>query len=66
MEIIIAHPQNTEKLKAVKAVLKALDISFETKADSTYDPAFVSKILQGQQDIKNGKGTKIKVQNLWK
>ena len=30
-----------------------------------YNPEFVKKILQGREDIKNGKGVSIDIQNLW-
>lgn len=33
---------------------------------SPYDPEFVKKILQGKEDIKNGKGVKIAIEDLWK
>lgn len=31
-----------------------------------YSPAFVSKILQSREDIKNGKGVKIVTADMWK
>jgi hypothetical protein len=34
--------------------------------NSPYDPKFVKKILQGVEDIKNGKGVIVDVENLWK
>ena len=30
-----------------------------------YDTGFVEKILQGREDIKNGKGVKIDTEDLW-
>ena len=30
-----------------------------------HNPEFVEKILQGREDIKNGKGVSIDIQNLW-
>ena len=36
------------------------------KEESAYDPEFVKKILQGREDVKNGKGVKIKIEDLWK
>ena len=68
--LFIAHPDNAEQIKALKAFLKALKIKFEiTTAEKPYDPAFVDKILQGDEDFKAGKGKKITVSDLnalWK
>jgi hypothetical protein len=65
METMILHPKNKEQLSALKAIAKALKIDFETKK-STYDPEFVKDILQAREDIKNGKGVKIAIEDLWK
>ncbi|RZL23802.1 MAG: hypothetical protein EOO96_23450 [Pedobacter sp.] len=65
MENLIAHPKNEEQATALKAVMKALKIDFETKK-SPYNPEFVKDILQAREDIKNGKGVKIAVEDLWK
>ena len=65
METMIMHPKNKEQLSALKAIAKALKIDFETEK-SPYDPAFVKKILQGREDVKNGKGVKIAIEDLWK
>lgn len=65
METLIVHPKTKEQLAALKAFIKALKIDFKSEK-SPYDPAFVEKILQGKEDIKNGKGTKIAIEDLWK
>ena len=65
METLIVHPDNEEQLTAVKAVLNALKVTFEEE-ESPYDPAFVAEILQAEEDIKNGKGLKIRTEDLWK
>jgi hypothetical protein len=67
-DIIIAHP-NEEKLEALKAFLMALKIKFEIKTSKPYNDDFVNTILQGDEDIKNGKGKKItldQIDDLWK
>lgn len=68
METILAHPENSSQLEALKAFLKALKIKFESgsKQDGEYDPEFVQKILEGQKEIEAGKGTTIKLEDLWK
>jgi hypothetical protein len=65
METLIVHPDNKEKLTALKAVLKALHIKFE-KSTSPYKAEFVEKILQGDADIKAGRTTKITLDDIWK
>ncbi len=46
-------------------MIKALKIDFKSE-ESPYDPEFVEKILQGREDIKNGKGVTIDTKDLWK
>jgi hypothetical protein len=58
--VIFAYPKNKEQLAALKAVMKALKVDFETEK-SPYNPEFVKQILKAKQDIKNGKGVKILV-----
>ena len=63
--IFIAHPANAEQVNALKAVLKALKIKFETTTtEAPYNQEFVDKILQGDEDFKAGKGKKITVEEL--
>lgn len=65
METLIVQPDSKEKSNAIKAFMKALKISFkETK--SPYNPEFVAKIKQGEEDIKAGKTRKISLDDVWK
>ena len=66
METLIVQPKTKEQLAAIKAFMKALKIDFKVEEKSPYDPEFVKKILQGREDIKNGKGVKIATEDLWK
>lgn len=65
METLIVHPENKEQLAALKSFMKAFKISFE-EGKSPYDPEFVEMIQQGEQDLKEGKGIKVDIDNLWK
>ena len=65
METLILRPKTKEQVAAFKAMAKALKVDFETEK-SPYDPEFVKKILQGREDVKNGKGVKIAIEDLWK
>ncbi len=70
MEAITIHPKNKEQFAIVEAFLKALKVPFEkAKEESLYNPGFVKKILQGDKDLKEGKGRKItldELNKLWK
>ncbi len=58
-------PENKEQLSAIKAFAKALKVKFKTEK-SYYNPDAVTKIRQGEEDYKNGKGVKIATGDLWK
>ncbi|QPH37687.1 DUF2683 family protein [Pedobacter endophyticus] len=67
METLIVQPKTQKQLQAVKAVLKALDVSFKkTAEESSYNPKFVSKIRESEQNYKDGNFKIIKVEDLWK
>jgi len=65
METLIVHPENKAQLNAIKQVLKAMKISFEKK-EKPYNPEFVAKIQESDQNYKDGKFKIIKVEDLWK
>jgi len=65
MEILIAHPENKEKLDALKAFMKALKIPFEENK-SPYDSKFVEKLNRSDEDFKAGNFAAIKTEDLWK
>ncbi len=61
------HPKNKQQLNALKAVAKALNVTFETDKGVKYDPAFVAEVLAGEKAGKEGKkGLRVDVENLWK
>lgn len=66
MESLIVHPKDQKQLNAVKAILKALDVSFKRELSSPYNPEFVAKIKRGEKAAKAGKSVKVDVENLWK
>lgn len=70
METLIIHTE-TNKLNLIKDFLKSIQVKFETKSVSTvdespYDPEFVAKIERSRQQLKEGKVTRIKIEDLWK
>ncbi len=65
METLIVHPDSKEKLNTLKAFMKALKISYKEEK-SPYNSDFVSKILQGDEDIKAGRTKKIMLDDICK
>jgi hypothetical protein len=63
METLILHPENKEQLTALKAIAKALQISFET-SKIKYNPDFVAKIEKSKQEVIEGKVTRVKKEDL--
>jgi uncharacterized membrane protein (DUF106 family) len=65
MNYLIVHPDNQDKLKAVKAVLKALKVEFN-EAETKYNPEFIKKMAEGEEDIQAGRTVKVTLGDLWK
>jgi len=55
-----------EDSKLLKQLLKKLDAKIVSSGKSLYDPKFVVKIKKGERDLKEGKGVKLDINNLWK
>ena len=65
METLIVQPKTKKQLLAVEAVLQALNVTF--KKEKSYSPEFISEIAKGEDDVKNGRLTRVTdVQNIWK
>ena len=60
METFSIHTKDEEQARTVKAFLKALEIPFESSGESPYDPAFVTKIREGEKEFRDEKSTKVK------
>lgn len=58
MSTLIIHPDSKSKLRAIKAVLKALNVSFEEN-NPFYAPEFKKKMKLGMEDIKAGRTVKV-------
>ena len=65
MEILLVKPENKEQLKAIKAVLKVLNVVFISEKEKPYNKEFVKKIEEGRKQIKEGKISKLDTENLW-
>jgi PHD/YefM family antitoxin component YafN of YafNO toxin-antitoxin module len=70
MSTLVVHLETEAQEKAVKAVLEALQVSFEDELDETEylmsSPTIVARLEQSEKDIEAGKGVKVDVKNLWK
>jgi len=70
METLVVHPQNEAQQRAVKAILEALQVPYDSEPEvdneGPYNPEFVTKILEADEDIKAGRFTVIKSEDLWK
>ncbi|RYX87455.1 hypothetical protein EON73_01385 [bacterium] len=65
METLIVEPKNRKQLSAIKAFLKALDVSF--RKDNEVSKELAEVIERGRQDAKSGRTTVIKSSaDLWK
>jgi hypothetical protein len=66
METIVVHPKNQKQLAAVEAVLKALNVTFKKEEERLlYNPEFIAKMKQSDQDVKAGRTTKIEPADIW-
>jgi len=54
METLIVEPKSRKQLNAIKAVLKALDITFRKEQESPYNPEFVAKIKKSEELFEKG------------
>ncbi len=58
METLIMRSKNKKHLAILKAMAKALNVDVESEK-SPYDPAFVARIRKSEQQIKEGKVTRM-------
>lgn len=65
-ETLIAYPKTQHQIKALKAFMQALGISFEETQpiSKPYNPDFVEKLKLSKEQISNGRFVKVKVENL--
>jgi uncharacterized membrane protein YcaP (DUF421 family) len=63
MESYLIHATEHSTIVALKPLLKKLKVKIE-RVDLPYNPEYVAMIKQGQEDIKNGKGIKMTLNEL--
>lgn len=65
MEIVLKKVKKKD-FAVIKSLAKALGFEIEQKEESPYNPEFVKEILDAEKSIKEGRGVKIKTEDLWK
>jgi len=68
MEIVLKNVKKKD-FRLIKELAKSLGFEIETKEESPYNPEFVKEILQAREEIKQGKGIKMtleEIDKLWK
>ena len=68
MAIVLKNVKKKD-FPVLKSLAKSLGfeiVSESEKVEKPYNPEFVKQILEASQSIKDGKGVKIKLEDLWK
>ncbi len=64
MDIVLKNVKKKD-FPILKSLAKSLGFEIE-KEEKPYNPEFVKEILEAEKSIKEGKGVKIKLEDLWK
>jgi hypothetical protein len=65
MDLVLKNVKKKD-MAIFKSLAKSLGFEIEKKEDKPYNPEFVKEILEAEQSIKEGRGIKIKLEDLWK
>jgi hypothetical protein len=65
MDIVLKNVKKKD-FPVLKSLAKSLGFEIVEKKEKPYNPEFVKEILAAEQSIKDGKGVKIKLEDLWK
>ena len=65
MDIILKNVKKKD-FPVLKSLAKSLGFEIIEKIEKPYNPEFVKEILEAEQSIKDGKGIKINLEDLWK
>jgi hypothetical protein len=64
MDIVLKNVKK-KYFPVLKSLAKSLGFEI-VEEEKPYNPEFVKEILDAEQSIKDGKGVKIKLEDLWK
>jgi hypothetical protein len=65
MELILKNVKKKD-FPVLKSLAKSLGFEIVQEVEKPYNPEFVKEILEAEQSLKDGKGKKIKLEDLWK
>jgi hypothetical protein len=65
MDIVLKNVKKKD-FPVLKSLAKSLGFEIIEEKEKPYNPEFVKEILEAEQSIKEGKGVKIKLEDLWK
>jgi hypothetical protein len=64
MAPVTIRPKDQKQWNALKIIFEAMNVPFEKEEESPYNPEFVAKIKRSEEQIKEGKVTRITKENL--
>jgi hypothetical protein len=65
MDILLKNV-NKKDFPVLKSLAKSLGFEIVEEVEKPYNPEFVKEILDAEKSIQDGKGIKIKTEDLWK
>ena len=65
MDIVLKNVKKKD-FPVLKSLSKSLGFEIQQETEKPYNPEFVKEILEASQSIKDGKGVRIKLEDLWK
>ena len=65
MDIVLKNVKKKD-FPVIKSLANSLGFEIIDKSEKPYNPEFVKEILEAEKSIKDGKGVKIKLEDLWK
>ncbi len=65
MDLVLKNVKKKD-FPVLKKLAKALGFEIIEKIEKPYNPEFVKEILEAEKSIKEGKGVKINLEDLWK
>ena len=65
MDIVLKNVKKKD-FPVLKSLSKSLGFEIQQETEKPYNAEFVREILEASQGIKDGKGMRIKLEDLWK
>ena len=65
MDIVLKNVKKKD-FPVLRSLSKSLGFEIQQETEKPYNPEFVKEILEASQSIKNGKGVRINLEDLWK